>query len=356
MGHSESSIDKGDKDTDTYMKEEYNGDFNNTTPPANNDYDMLVTTNDVKEYRRKLREEFTDTITLHGYRQVVNERGWRKLSWVLVMTILTSFAVYLFYHTLLDFGHKTVLEYEMQDGAMDLKYPTITICGNSPVYGERSHTNFPVNVTMEEFKTFYLEVLSSFSYKYNISRRSAEILAKLEALNLTSYEELIEIFEHNINDAMEADEWKSFLTGPACYFGEEPCNLNGDFKGTLHWKYSFCHQWNYYDALRGPKNQTRSDQTLTMLLNIHAEHKLISYYPFFGVVLYIHPYGTPHHLSAHTDSIGLQTGMFTIVDIELTEVEFSLIFFDISLQIKIKFSSFFWIERIQIRRHRGRGA
>lgn len=59
-----------------------------------------------------------------------------------------------------------------------------------------------------------------------------------------------------------------------------------------------------------------------MLLNLHANHKLISYYPFYGLVLYIHPYGTPHHLAAHTDSVGLQSGIFTTVEIERTEVCF----------------------------------
>ena len=58
-----------------------------------------------------------------------------------------------------------------------------------------------------------------------------------------------------------------------------------------------------------------------MMLNIHSDYKLISYEPFYGVVLYIHPYGTPHQLVQYTDSMGLQTGMFTSLQIELTQVQ-----------------------------------
>ena len=274
-----------------------------------------------REYRRKLLEDLKNNLTLHGYRQLATERGWRRTSWILVMTILTSFAVYLFYNMLLDFGHKTVLEYEIQDGGINLNYPTITICGNSPVHGDKSHSRFPINITLDEFKLFYVELLSTLSYTYNISTRTSEILKELQTLNITTYKGILHLFEHTIHDTTESDEWKLIMNGPTCFFGNKPCNLSKDFKGTLQWKYSLCHQWNYYGTEKTPKKQTAADETLTMLLNVHTQLKLISYYPFYGVVLYIHPYGTPHHLTQYTDSIGLQTGMFTTVDIELTEVK-----------------------------------
>ena len=62
------------------------------------------------------------------------------------------------------------------------------------------------------------------------------------------------------------------------------------------------------------------NEKMTILLNIHTDSKLISFYPFYGLVLFIHPYGTPHYMPTHTESMGLQTGMYTTVDIGLTEV------------------------------------
>ena len=72
------------------------------------------------------------------------------------------------------------------------------------------------------------------------------------------------------------------------------------------------------------KKQDFVERKLTMLLNIHADYKLVSYEPFYGVVIYVNPYGTPHQLTKYTDSIGLQTGIFTSIQFELTQVCFTV--------------------------------
>lgn len=298
-------------------------DYNDTVNYYVKDYCQKIRSHQVKEYRRKLYEEFTDNLTLHGYRQLVSEKGWRKVSWIIVMLILASFAVYLFFHMLRDFGHKTELEYEIQDGGLNLSYPTITICTNSPAYTKDSFRNFPLNITEDEFKQFYLEELSSVNHIYNRSAKSEDIIRRLAEHNITSYKDVLELFDNTIEDT--TDVWKQFINGPTCYWGDKPCDLKTDFKETLHWKFSLCHQWNFYDKNGKPKTQSSGEETLTMLLNIHARNKLVSFYPFYGLVLYIHPYGTPHQLSSHTDSIGLQSGMFTSVDIGVTEVSYLLI-------------------------------
>lgn len=281
----------------------------------------LCEKDEVKQYRQELYDDFKNNITIHGYRQLTTETGWRKVSWIIVMTLLTSFAVYLSYHMLLDFGYQTVLEYENEDVGSHLNYPSITICSNSPVFSEVSYRNFPLNVTIKEFRLFYLEELSSVNYMHNTSKSSRKILEQLNALNYTTYKSILKLFENTIYDS--TDVWTQFVNGPTCYLGDKSCDFDKDFKETLHWKYSLCHQWNYYDQNKTAKRQTSNDETLTILLNIHADYKLISYYPFYGIVLYIHPYGTPHYLAEHTESMGLQTGKFTTVDIELTEVSFS---------------------------------
>ena len=46
----------------------------------------LANENDnIKEYRKQLCKEFADNITLHGYRQLVTEPGWRKVIWIIIM-------------------------------------------------------------------------------------------------------------------------------------------------------------------------------------------------------------------------------------------------------------------------------
>lgn len=279
----------------------------------------LIHKNRVKEYRQKLHEEFASNITLHGYRQLVTEKGWRKVTWVFVMSVLTFFAVYLFYNMLVDFGYKTVLEYEMDESGMYLNFPTLTICSNSPVFTKKSYENFPVNVTLEEYKAFYLGELSSLSYNMSYNKTMASyIYKKLASLNITTYQQILSLFENDIDDSSEI--WNQF--GPTCFFGKQPCNLKRDVREILHWKFSVCHQFNYFDIHNKSKIQTSNDETLMMLLNIHADYKLVSYYPFYGLVLFIHPYGTPHHLTEYTESLGLQNGMFTTINIELTEVGF----------------------------------
>ena len=141
----------------------------------------------IREYRRKLYNKFKNNITIHGYRQLSTEKGWRKIMWAVVMTLLTTFAVYLSYHMLLDFGYQTVLEYENEDGDAHLNYPTITICTNSPVYSEKAYNNFPVNITLQEFKDFYKEILSSVGFLYNTTNSSRTILKALYQINITSY-------------------------------------------------------------------------------------------------------------------------------------------------------------------------
>lgn len=275
-------------------------------------------TEEIKEYRRNLRKEFGENITLHGYRQLVTEPGWRRVLWVIIMAGLISFAVYLFYYTLQDFGHKTVLEHIDEENGIDTNFPTITICGNSPAYSPESFNNFPLNLTIDEYKTFYLEEISTFNWRYNSSAKSGKIYEQLFARNITSYKDLINIFENTIYDSTAV--WRKFLNNPTCYFGDKPCDLLLDFKETLQWKYSLCHQWNFYHKDNDSKRQRSSEETLTMLLDIHRDHKLASYYPFYGIVLYIHPYGTPHYLASYTDTIGLQAGMFTTIELSQTQV------------------------------------
>ena len=272
----------------------------------------------VTQYRQKLHDEFKYNVTMHGYKQLATEKGCRRLCWLLVITVVTSFAIYLFFDMLIDYGYKTVLEYEEEEGLTSLNFPTITICRNSPVFAEHTLHRFPIDVTLQEFKLFYKEELSSVSYNYNSSPSSTKILHELYLKNYTSYKSILKLFENTIDDC--TDLWKELIAGSVCNLGNEPCNMLGDFKETLHWKYSLCHEWNYYDKHNTSKIQTSIDQRLTLLINIHADYKLISYYPFYGLIIFIHPYGTPHHLTTHTDSIGLQTGMYTAVDIGLTEV------------------------------------
>ena len=284
------------------------------------EYCQKIHDDNVKGFRRKLHEDFRSNITLHGYRQLVSETGWRRLSWILVMTILTSFAIYLFFQMLIDYGYKTVIEYEEEDGLTKMEYPTVTICSNSPAFNEKSLKRFPVDVTIEEFKRFYIEELSSLNYRYNRSSTSSKILKNLFLQNITSYKDISELVENTIFDA--TDVWRQFINGPICYFGQNPCNLTTDFKQTLHWKYSLCHQWNYYDMKNISRKQTTIDEKLTLLLNIHTNYKLVSYYPFYGIILFVHPYGTPHYLTPHTESMGLQTGLFTSINIGLKEVTY----------------------------------
>jgi len=274
----------------------------------------------VAAYRSKLHQDFANNVTLHGYRQLVNEKGWRRITWFIVMTGFTSFAIYLFFQTLIDYGYKTSLEYEEEDGISQLDYPTLTICRNSPVHHATTFQRLSLNATVDELKDFYLREISTVSYFYNSTMSSRRILNTLNLLNYTSYEQIIKAFENTIFDS--TDVWRRLLAGAVCYLGDTPCNLTTDFRETLHWEHSLCHQWNFYDVGRGSKQQLGLNQKMTILLNIHSDKKLISYYPFYGLVLFIHPYGTPHYMTTHTDSMGLQTGIYTSVDIALTEVNF----------------------------------
>ena len=102
---------------------------------------------------------------------------------------------------------------------------------------------FPFKITIDEFKTFYVEVVSNLNFLYNISEGSNTILKKLRAMNITAYKDIFQLFENKVHDSGAV--WQKFFYN-TCYFGREPCDMYADFRETLHWRYSSCHEWNFY--------------------------------------------------------------------------------------------------------------
>ena len=85
----------------------------------------------IKEERKRLFHEFSEGVTVHGFRFMFDQHHWcRRLLWVAINTTIFCFSFVLFYGIVLDFiASKTVTTVEK--GLLQLheiEFPTVTVC------------------------------------------------------------------------------------------------------------------------------------------------------------------------------------------------------------------------------------
>ena len=216
--------------------------------------------------------------------------------WLISLILAIILVTVLFRNTVLDYlNYKTYIETEYQEDIKGLPFPTMTLCF-SDNFVDHKFQNFPGNVSLDQYKRLF----SVIHMDKTIER---EDIALFEGLNISSYEDLVRSFHLTLEDTVLYDTSKIFnhdQHGEHCSFSKQKCTIE-DLK--LVWQImgaQSCLQFNSYSPIRIPREQTKAYSPFRVYLDVRAKENGIFFppgvYRYRRMVLYIHPYGTPHEI------------------------------------------------------------
>ena len=291
-----------------------------------------------KQRRVAVYKRFVSMLTLHGYPQFVESHGIRKFIWGVILLVMAGVVLRLIH---LSYSPENVLKQiiELETQKMNhIAFPTVTMCAYTPVYTEQSYEQFPVkNITEAEYKAFYYELLSN---RRNHTENETEsdpsggdkgkrkdpvfsplvhrILGELHEKGYKTYTQVLSLFEKNKEDDINSEVVKKIMRHTRCLYENKPCDFEKDFRIVYrHTSQSLCLQFNYYKGDKESLISTGNDleNGFNMFWDISGKHYFYDY-GLHGLLMEIHPYGTPHHLIDHRNTIYLEPGSSTNIDIE----------------------------------------
>ena len=264
--------------------------------------DKEIECDGIRKKREKLCNEFISNVTLHGFRLIFQEKGFRRIYWLLIMLGSFVLAGLLFGESLIEFIQFKTLTVNGKDySSKEVDFPTLTLCNFGSLSSKRLK-HFPFRITEEDFIS---------SYRYYIGRNAnwsyRLFSSKLQAAGAVNLKDVLSLYELNLKDMLDDEVAKQFPLN--CEFQKKSCDSR-DFKTTISWTFpSLCHQFNYYQVNKPTLKSTKTGRHsgITLLLNLHLQ-KALNNGPAEGLVVYIHPYGVPHFLDSYSTLIMMETG------------------------------------------------
>lgn len=278
--------------------------------------------NRAAEKKAAVIDDFIGKLTLHGYPQFHDSTGIRKVLWAIVLLTMTGLIIHLGAMSYSpENRYKQIIEL-LTKKVDKIDFPTITICMYSPVLPRDAHKRFPVNITEDEFKTFYRRVLSNRrEEEYVNDETTKRILKGLREKGYTTYTSILQLFELNEEFDINSEFVRTIMRRNRCIYEDKPCDFKKDFKRVYrHTSQSLCLQFNYFEVTKPGRISTGNDieNGLSMYWDISGDHYFYDF-GLHGLLMEIHPYATPHHLIDHRNAIYLEPGSCTNIDI--TEVD-----------------------------------
>ena len=297
-----------------------------------------------KSDRGTILDNFASSVSLHGFFYVHREQGVRKFLWYILLVGAIAMAIIMFHGVTMNF-----FEYKTYVALSDFHYhnedlilPTVTVCNKIPLIRQGyERVKKLVNITEKDFEEFHLKYLTRYQQKYYSNYtipNEDKIFDALSKHNITKPKDLFNLFEINKDDMFNDPIAKLFLTTrkgdpdyPTCRYNYK---YRCDTRETLSWKESLCHGINYFQRDGVPRkgwvSQRGSFGNMITVLNLRTTSRFsktkqvrISA-PYMdlveGVVLYVNPYGSSHHIPRTTSRIFLVPGMWNFVRIRHTEV------------------------------------
>lgn len=211
-----------------------------------------ATIDGIKGRRKVLFDNFCADVTLHGFKQVCQERGFRRVLWNIIFIGAIVMCVLLFYGVTKDYYlYKTYVTTNIFDfDRKDIDFPTVTICNKIPLIRKGyERVRKIMNITEEEFEEFHLKYLSRYKVQTN-EESDSKIFHALEERNITNYMDALKLFEINQEDMFHNPVSKLFLKSvtdtdyPTCRYNYKyDCSVNE----TISWRESLCFQINPYE-------------------------------------------------------------------------------------------------------------
>lgn len=272
--------------------------------------------------REELTEEFNGNVTLHGYRYLFVSTGIRRLIWAFFFISAIVLSFFLFYQTVSDYyKYKTFTLTEIDYNVKALEFPTITLC-NKNSFIETKYFKFPLykEMPMHDFLLMYDEIIIAEKPPTN---KTLRYLEKLEKLGVTTYEELISLFESNHEDIFHdhiALLFHRSKDDSTCSFHDEPCDEH-DIRDTMQWRGSSCQSFNFFEPNKTAKYQTDVVGNIGFhnYLNILSS-EAIKDISATGISVFIHPYGTPSIDEFFIDKVNVHPGVVNRILLEQKKV------------------------------------
>jgi len=129
------------------------------------------------------------------------------------------------------------------------------------------------------------------------------------------------LFEKNRETDINSLQIQTIMKHTRCLYENKPCNFAKDFKLVYrHSSQSLCLQFNSYGIDKKPLVTTGNDleNGFFMFWDISGEHYFYDE-GLHGLLMEIHPYGTPHRLIDHRNTIYLEPGSMANIDVEEVE-------------------------------------
>ena len=208
----------------------------------------------------------------------------RRGIWFISFIIAVVLVVVLFHGALSDyFQYKTYIVTEIKDDIKSLPLPTITICNHNYFYPFK-YINFPFNISLGELGRIF-QVIRGTPPQFSDSKL-------FKKLNMTSYEDLVQLVEFNNEKTRDNNVTRIFNHHKICIYNSDTECTKDDFKYAWFWHGKYlCQQFNGYDPTRPPRRQHLISSPFRVYFNILASGKKSGHFD-----LYIHEYGTPHHV------------------------------------------------------------
>ena len=139
--------------------------------------------------------------------------------------------------------------------------------------------------------------------RYRLHYRSAEspLLRDLYREGYAGYKEILELFEKHKEEQIHSLLLDEVANRQHCLYENEHCRFRKHFRTVYrHSAQSLCKQFNFYEKEKPGLISTGNDREngLFMIWDISGEN-YYNDYGLNGLLMEIHPYGTPHQLVDH---------------------------------------------------------
>ena len=272
--------------------------------------------------RRRVFEEFSNNVTLHGFRFIFDSQYHicRRLIWLILICSAIVFAVFLFYEIVIEFSEfKSVTavstEYDLSD---QIDFPTVTIC--------------PLNEVLENKFFKVLENLNTTDHVIQLFRdygmgaigmvHDPEILAFHKIIDGHSMEQLEKDWSLSFSDMTSEENLSPFTTQPCSYYSTG-CT-EGEFLQITPWFGSRrCLQYNSFvlnKTTRKLPPMTTKNAGLDMFLDLKFDEEFTNEFPVQGARVIISPYGDPGKTADTSTDIFVKPGDRTFIKLRAKKV------------------------------------
>ena len=177
-----------------------------------------------------------------------------------------------------------------------------------------------MNVSEADFKRFYYRVLSNRMNLQGPDHTDVERhwLHVLNDKGYRTYKQVLELFEKHEERDINSIFVRKIMYQHKCMYESKPCDFTKLFRTVYrHSSQSLCQQFNFFQKGKPGLISEGNDREngLFMFWDISG----LKYFHddgLHGLLMEIHPYGTPHHLVDHRRSVYLEPGVCTNIDID----------------------------------------